>query len=72
MTFPAQTVNLPGKTMVAQVGKAEGAGRAGGEFLGLSPWTWVGIGIGVAAVAGVVGYAVGRQHEEKEYVPICP
>jgi len=72
MTFPAQTVNLPAKTMLAQVGKTEGAGATGGEFLGLSPWTWVGIGIGVAAVAGVVGYAIGRQHEEKEYVPICP
>ena len=70
VTVPSVTVGGKPRMMVARAGKTA-EGSEAGEFLGLSTWTWVGIGLGVVA-AGAVGYAVGRQHEEKEYVAICP
>ncbi len=70
VTIPSVTVGGKPRMMVAQAGKTT-EGSEAGEFLGLSTWTWVGIGLGVVG-AGAIGYAIGRQHEEKEYVPICP
>lgn len=72
VTIPAVTVRGRSSEIVAQVGEPTSV-KKGEEFLGISTgaWTWIGIGVGVLGGMGL-GYAIGRQHEEKEYIPICP
>ena len=69
ITIPSTTAGTKPRTMVAQVG--ETVATEGTEFLGISPWGWVGIIAGGAAIVGGIVWAVSEAREE-ERRPVCP
>lgn len=69
ITLPSNTFNFQDKTVVAQAGDV-GTTVTGGEFLGLSTWTWIGIAAAVAVIGGVAIAAGGGGDHDR--VPICP
>jgi hypothetical protein len=73
VTIPSVTVKSPSRMMVAQAGETgAGAESEKSEFLGLSPWWWIGIG-SAAAVGIIIGATAGHHGGGGHgFVPICP
>lgn len=70
ITLPSRTINLPERTVVAQVGET-GAAKGEEGFLGLSTWSWVGIAAAAAVIGGVIAIAAAGD-EDHERAPVCP